>query len=225
MRSIGLVGCLLVAGYVVYALRTRGTPVLDLRLLRSGPFRAALLTMCTVGVLMYTQLTVLPLVVESRFGITGLARSLLAVSLGVGLLLSMARAGGLSDSWGPRRLVVAGGIGTALGFVVFAIVGAGWPLWAAMPLFVVIGLAFGCVAAPTFAYRVLQPEQAAQGTTAMFMAVQAFAAVGATVTGVVAGSGPELPVCPLFLGLAAVAAIAALLGSRLPGPPADPNAG
>ncbi|OYO11083.1 MFS transporter [Enemella evansiae] len=218
---LGLAGCLLLAGYVGHALRMSGTPVLDLRLLRSGPFRAALLAMCTVGVLMYTQLTVLPLVVEERFGITGLARSLLTVSLGVGLLLSMARAGGLSDSWGPRRLVVGGGIGTALGFGVFALVASSWPLWAAMLLFALIGLAFGCVAAPTFAsvYRTLQPEQAAQGTTAMFMAVQGFAAVGATVTGVVAGAGPELPVRPLFLGLAVVAAIAALLGGRLPGPP------
>lgn len=216
---IGLAGVLLLAAYAWYALRMRGVPVLDLRLLRGGPYRFALLAMCAVGVLMYTQLTILPFVVESRFGGTGLARSLLTVSLGVGLLLSMSRAGGLSDSWGPRRLVVGGGIGTAAGFVVFALTAAYLPLWAAMALFVLIGLAFGCIAAPTFAsvYRILAPEQAAQGTTAMFMAVQGFAAAGATITAAVTAGG-AVPLRPVFLGLAVVAAIAALLGSRLPGP-------
>jgi EmrB/QacA subfamily drug resistance transporter len=214
----GLIGAALLAGYLVHAPRSRVTPVLELRLLRIPAFAAALTGMAGVGFLMYSQLTMLPLLAESRFGQTGLGRGLLTAALGVGLVISMSNAGGWSDRVGPRPLVTTGAVVTSAGLATVAVVQASWPLGAVMAVFVVIGLGFGSVAAPTFAsiYRTLAPEVAAQGTTAMFIVVQLFASVGVTVMGLLIDDGMT-QTGTVFIVLAAVAAALAVNGLRLPG--------
>lgn len=214
----GAVGVALLTGYVWHALRTRRTPLLDLRLLRIGAFRAALLVMGGVGTMMFLQLSLLPVVAESRFGLTGLSQGLLTGSLGVGLLISMSRSGALSDEWGPRPLVVGGSVVTAAGFVVIGTVVGDSPLWLMMVLLLVTGLGFGCVAAPTFAsvYRTVGPDRVAQGTTAMFVVVQLFAAVGVTLTGLVLRSGVE-GAGRGYLLLAGIAVVAGVAALALPG--------
>jgi MFS family permease len=217
----GAVAVLMLAGYVVHALRTPRTPVLDLRLLRAPAFAAALLVMCIVGFVMFSLLSVLPLLAQDVFGRHGIARGVIVSALGVGLLLSMVNAARISDRTGPRPPVVLGSLLAAAGSATAAVVHDDWPLPAVLALFVVIGLGFGAVASPSFAsvYRTLPPEQAGQGTTALFIAVQLFASVGVTVMGVllerVTGS-----VFAVAFGVLAVALLgAALIGNRLPGRP------
>lgn len=216
----GGAGVVLLAGYVVHALTGRRPPVLDLRLLSNTAYRAALLVMCCVGTLMYLQLSLLPVIAESRYGLVGFAQGLLTGSLGLGLLLSMSNAGSLSDQWGPRRLVVGGSVISAIGFATVAAVLGAAPLWLVMALLLAIGLGFGCVAAPTFAsvYRTVGAAKAAQATTALFVAAQLFAAVGVTVTGLVLRRGAAAAATG-YLVLAAVAVVAGLLAVRLPGRP------
>lgn len=215
----GAIGVVLLGWYVVHALRSRTTPVLDLRLLRIPAFAAALLGMAGVGFLMYSQLTMLPLLAEARFGLTGVARGLLTAALGVGLVISMSNSGGWSDRVGPRPLVTAGAVVTAAGLATVALTQQTWPLAALMGVIAVVGLGFGCVAAPTFAsvYRTLTAESAAQGTTALFITVQLFASVGVTVMGGLIGPDGTVTFGTVFAVLAAVAIAAALNGLRLPG--------
>lgn len=218
---IATAGVLLLGGYVVHALRTTSTPVLDLRLLRIPAFAAALLVMCAVGFLMFSQLSVLPLLAEEQFGLHGIARGSITSALGIGLLFSMANAGRVSDRLGPRPLVVAGALVTAVGLGTVALVYESWPLPALLALYVVTGLGFGCVASPSFAsvYRILPVESAAQGTTALFIVVQLFASIGVTVMGLLLDLGGSAVFGTIFATLAATALFAAAIGSRLPGRP------
>ncbi len=220
--GLAVVGLALLLAYTAHALRTPVTPVLDLRLLRTPAFAAALLTMCAVGFLMFSQLSVLPVLAAEQFGLHGVARGAITSALGVGLLFSMANAGRLSDKLGPRPLVVTGAVVTALGLGVVAFVYDFLPLPALLALYVVIGLGFGSVAAPSFAsvYRALPAEDAPQGTTALFIVVQLFASVGVTVMGLLLDRGGPEVFGTVFAVISVTAAVAAVVGSRLPGRPA-----
>lgn len=219
--SLAFVGAALLGAYVVHALRTTRVPVLDLRLLRTPAFAAALLVMCAVGFIMFSQLSTLPLLAQKQFDLHGIARGAITSALGIGLLASMVNAGRVSDRIGPQRIVVVGGLVTALGLGTVAMVYDAWPLPALLALYVVVGLGFGCVASPSFAsvYRTLPAESAAQGTTALFVVVQLFASVGVTVMGLLLDRGGSDVFRTVFVILAATALVAALFGSKLPGRP------
>lgn len=133
----------------------------------------------------------------------------------------MVNAGRLSDKVGPRPLVVTGSLVTAVGLGTVSLVWESLPLAALLAFYVVIGLGFGSVAAPSFAsvYRTLAPESAAQGTTALFIVVQLFASIGVTVMGLLLDRGGADIYGTVFLILAVTALVAALVGTRLPGRP------
>lgn len=112
----GGVGVLLLVLYVPYALRLRGRPpALDLRLFARKGFGASLGIMSLVGLVMFAQLTSLPLFAAERFDLTGLQQGVLVSALGLGLLISMSAGGRLSDSVGARPLVMAGSAVTLVG--------------------------------------------------------------------------------------------------------------
>jgi MFS family permease len=222
--SGALIGVSAVAGaglllaYARHALTTSARPAFDLRLLRRPGFAAALVVMGLVGLIMYSMLTALPVFGADRYHLTGLDQGVLVCALGVGLLVSMSTAGRLSDRTGPRPLVRGGALVTAAGLLTFVLVQDRPALPLLMLLFVLVGLGFGGAAAPTFAsvYRLLPPPEQAQGTTALFMAVQFSASLGVTVLGVLRGRAPgDWPVL-LFLGLTMAAVLIAALAGRLP---------
>ncbi|WP_353649239.1 MFS transporter [Nakamurella sp. A5-74] len=218
---VGAFGAMVLVGYVVHALTTTRSPVLDLRLLSTPSFAAALVGMAGVGFLMYSQLTIYPLLAESRFQLTGLGRGLLTAALGLGLIVSMSNAGSWSDRIGPRRIVTVGGLITTVGFGVLAITAHLLPLWASMTVTLVVGLGFGSVASPMFAsvYRILPQARIAQGTTALFIVVQLFASAGVTVMGLLIGPDGAPPFATVFAILAATALAIAVNALRLPGRP------
>ncbi|GLY26948.1 hypothetical protein Kisp02_03130 [Kineosporia sp. NBRC 101731] len=121
---VGGLGALLLATYVPYAARISRegrSPALDLRLLARPGFGASTAVMGLVGLVMFAQLTALPLFAAQRFGLTGLRQGVLVSALGLGLLVSMSAGGRLSDSVGARPLVMGGAAVTfaaVLGFVV-----------------------------------------------------------------------------------------------------------
>lgn len=216
-----IAGLVLLAGYLRHALADIPAPVLDLRLLRIPAYSAALAVMSMVGFTMYSQLTVLPIFLESAHRMAGLSRGLLVTALGVGLMISMANSARLSDRVGPRPLVRVGSVLTAAGFAVFVLVHDNWPVPALVGLFVLIGLSFGAVASPTFAsvYRAVPASKSAQGTTALFIAVQIFASVGVTVIGLVLARSQGDPFGLLFVILAGAMVVVAVLSMLLPGRP------
>lgn len=212
-------GFALLGGYVRHALHAVRPPALDLRLLSRREFAASLAVMAFVGLIMFSQLTALPLFAESRHDLHGIAQGVLVSALGLGLVVSMTAGGRISDRTGPRPLVRTGSLVTAAGLAAFAIWHDSLPLPVAFALFVGVGLGFGFTAAPTFAgvYRVLPPADQPQGTTALFMTVQFSASVGVAVLGLLQARVPGAWPTVLY-GIAAAAAVTInALGRLLPG--------
>jgi EmrB/QacA subfamily drug resistance transporter len=210
-----VVGLTLLGLYVRHALTTKRTPALDLRLLSRPGFAATLTVMGLVGLIMYSQLTSLPIYAETHHYVRGL----LVSALGVGLLASMTLGGRISDRTGPRPLVRAGSLVTAAGLATFAVWHDQLSLPALFALFVAVGLGFGLTASPTFAsaYRTLPQAEQPQGTTALFMTVQLTASLGVTLLGVLQTRTPEHWITILFTVLTAAALTICALSRFLPG--------
>ncbi|WP_207836645.1 MFS transporter [Williamsia soli] len=210
-----ILGVALLAGYVVHALGA-DKPVIDLRMIaRSRGYAASLGVMAAVGVLMYSQLVMLPELARNEFGRSGAMGGIIVASLGVGLLFGMSVSGAVSDRTGPRPLVTGGALLTAGLFAVVAVVIDSIALPYLMIIYVGIGVTFGAVASPTFSnvYRVVPADAVPQATTSLFITVQLAAAGGATLMGVLLSGSTNWTLN--FGILAAVAAVAGLIGVLL----------
>lgn len=220
-----VVGLLLLVAYTRHARRAL-TPLLDLRLLRLPSFAAALGVMSTVGLIMYTQISVLPVMAQRDLGLAAAWVGLPVAVLGIGLMVSMTLAGRASDVVGPRVLVRSGAGVTAVAAVLVALGHGAWPVPLVLALVLLLGLGFGAVASPTFAsvYRVLPAASVAQGTAALFIVTQLFASAGVTVVGLLTATSPAAG-RSAYLLVAALAAVALLIARLLPGRPAggDPT--
>ncbi|ALJ20870.1 DHA2 family efflux MFS transporter permease subunit [Microbacterium sp. No. 7] len=217
-------GLALLAGYVVHALRSP-SPLLDLRLLRIPSFAAALGVMSVVGLVMYTQLTVLPVLAERALGLDPAWRTAPVAVLGAGLMVSMTVAGRLSDTFGPRTLVRTGAIVTAAASVLVALGHATWGLVPVLLLVGAAGLGFGAIASPAFAsvYRVLPKRSVGQGTAALFIVVQLFASAGVTIVGFLTAAAAD-PAGIAYALIAVLALAVAVAASLLPGPMSERDA-
>ncbi len=215
MAGIGLL-----VWYVVRAGRVP-RPVIDLRLLRRRGFASSVGVMAFVGFLMYAQLVALPLYAGDVHDLSGTAQGVLVTALGAGLLVSMATAARRSDAVGPRRLVGPGALVTTTGLGLFTVIQADAGIGVLVALFVVVGLGFGAVAAPTFSsvYRTVPAAYTGQATTTLFIVVQTAASFGVTVIGLMVARLGVDAYGPLFAVLSAAALVIAALSRLLPGPP------
>lgn len=213
-------GVILLALYVVHALRTPVAPVLDIRMIAtSRGYAASLGVMATVGFIMYSQLVLLPQLARTEFDLDGAMSGIIVASLGVGLLFGMSVSGAVSDRTGPRPLVTGGALLTAglLVLVAFTVDSIALPVL--MIVYVFIGVGFGSIASPTFSnvYRVVPADAVPQATTSLFMTVQLAAAGGATVMGLLLSEGSTRWTLN-FVIIAAAAAAAGCIGQLLPSP-------
>ncbi|MBO9627563.1 MAG: DHA2 family efflux MFS transporter permease subunit [Microbacterium sp.] len=215
--AIVLAGVILLALYVRHALRV-AEPLVDIRLLRIPSFAAALGIMSVVGLVMYTQLAVLPILAQRSFGLPPLWQALPVAVLGGGLLVSMTLAGRLSDSIGPRILVRGGAAVTAVTAALIAIGHQSWPMGVVLVLVGILGLGFGSIASPTFAslYRVLPKASIGQGTAALFIMLQLFASTGVTVVGFLTEASAN-PATSAYVVIAGAAAVVTAAASLMPG--------
>jgi EmrB/QacA subfamily drug resistance transporter len=216
------VGVSLLAWYVVRSLRV-ARPVIDVRMFAGAGFASSVGVMALVGFLMYSQLVALPLYARDVHGLTGIGAGVLVTALGAGLLVSMALSARRSDVVGPRRLAGPGALVTAVALAVFAAVHDTASVGALVVVFVIVGLGFGAVAAPTFSsvYRTVAPDRAAQATTTLFIVVQTSASFGVTIIGLLLARLGVDAFGPLAVILTVVAVLIALLSRLLPGPPAQ----
>lgn len=128
-----LAGVLLLAAFAAHAPRS-GRPLIDLRLFRDRAFAASSALMFLTGLAMFASMLLLPLYFQQVRGATVVAAGLLLVPQGIGSLLARG-AGALTDRIGPRPVVLAAIVVTALGTLPFALSGPhanGWLLGAAL---------------------------------------------------------------------------------------------
>lgn len=184
-------GALLLAGYVVHALRTRREPIIDLRLLRVRSFAAATCLLFLAGLSMFGAMLLLPLYYQQVRGESVLAAGLLLAPQGLGSLLPRTVAGRLTDCIGPRRVVLAGIALTVLGTVPYALGGAhtSEALLGASLVVRGAGLAAVTIAVMAAAYEGLGPDQVAHASTMTRIFQQLGGSFGAAVLAVILERG------------------------------------
>jgi EmrB/QacA subfamily drug resistance transporter len=119
-----LAGAVLLAAFAVHALRTRGAPLVDLRLFRSRAFTGTSVLMFLAGLSIYGAMLIIPLYFQQARGYSALAAGLLLVPQGIGSILPRTIVGRLTDKLGPRPVSVAGIVLTIIGTIPFALAGA-----------------------------------------------------------------------------------------------------
>jgi MFS family permease len=138
---------------VVFTLRTlrTGDPLVDLRLFRVSSFTVSTVLQFLFGFVLYGAMLILPLYFQQVRGRDALEAGMLLAPQGIGVLAIRGFAGGLSDRYGARWIVVAGLLVTAVGSLPFALLGATADQWLLIASLVVRGVGLGAVTIPVTA--------------------------------------------------------------------------
>lgn len=122
-------GALLLAAYVVHALRTPHQPIIDLRLFSTRWFRTLAAIMVVYGAFFFGAVYLFPLYFQQARGHTALQAGMDVAPHGIGMLLMLFLGGKLADKLGPRPAML-GGLGVlTVGTLVFTQLPADPPLW------------------------------------------------------------------------------------------------
>jgi EmrB/QacA subfamily drug resistance transporter len=180
-------GAVLLAGFVVHALRTRHQPLIDLRLFRLPAFTGAGSLLFLAGLSLYGALLLLPLYYQQVRGASPLVAGLLMLPQGVGSLLPRIAAGRLTDAIGPRPVVLAGVVLAALGTVPFALAGPRTSELLLGAALVVRGAGLGTatIAVMAGAFQDVVPDKVPDASSATRILQQLGGAFGAAVVAVV----------------------------------------
>ncbi|MFL6118821.1 MDR family MFS transporter [Actinophytocola sp.] len=179
------IGVVLLAGFVVRALRTPD-PLIDLRLFGIRSFGAANALLFMSGLALFGVLFLLPLFYQQLRGTDVVVTGLLLAPQGLGSLLARA-AGPLVDRLGPRPVVVVSLALSAAGIVPFALADAHTSEWVLAPALVVLGVGLSAVniAVLVGAYRDLSGEQIPHASSTTRIMQQLGGAFGTAVLAVI----------------------------------------
>lgn len=118
-------GLLVMAAFILYALNTRISPVLDLHLFQSRNFSATSVLLFMSGIITNGGMLLLPLFYQQVRGESVLYAGLMLIPQGVGMLLTRTQMGKLTDRIGARPIVMVSLIITAVGTLPFAFADSG----------------------------------------------------------------------------------------------------
>lgn len=118
-----IIGAVLMAAYVVYALNTKREPALNVRLFKSVNFSASNILLFISGITTNGALLMLPLYYQEVRGASALSAGLWLLPQGIGMLLTRGWAGKAADRDGSRNIVLMSLAATAIGTIPFAFAG------------------------------------------------------------------------------------------------------
>ncbi|TJZ52940.1 DHA2 family efflux MFS transporter permease subunit [Streptomyces piniterrae] len=146
-----LLGAALVVAFVIRALTARD-PLIDLRLLRHGPFGSAAATLALFVCGYFGSMLLLPLYYQVVRGQSATGAGLLGIPQVVTTGITMQFAGRLVDKVAPRRLIMSGVALAATGFLAFTTqVAADTPYAVLLAALAVMGIGVGMTMMPTMA--------------------------------------------------------------------------
>ncbi len=119
-----IIGVVLMAAYVVYALNTRREPALNVRLFKSVNFSASNILLIFSGIITNGTLLMLPLYYQEVRGASALSAGLWLLPQGIGMLLTRSWAGKTADRDGSRNIVLMSLAAIAIGTIPFAFANA-----------------------------------------------------------------------------------------------------
>jgi EmrB/QacA subfamily drug resistance transporter len=230
-----IAGLVLLAAFVVWALRRKAHALIDVRLLKHWPLASSSLLLFLSGISLYGAMLLLPLYFQQLRGTTVLVAGLLLIPQGLGTLASRSLAGRLSDAMGARWLVVAGFLIVLLGTMPFAFADAHTNEWWLMAALFVRGLGLGVVTIPLMAlgFRDLERSDVPDASIITRIASQVGGSFGAAVlvvilAGSAAGASSAAGLSSAFqqsfwwaIGFAAVGVLISLVLPGRPPAPAD----
>jgi EmrB/QacA subfamily drug resistance transporter len=183
-------GVVLLATFLLRALRMSGTGVIDVQLFRVRSFSAASVLMFGSGLSMYGALLLLPLYYQQLRGYSALDAGLLMAPQGIGSLLPRMFAGKMTDRMGPRPVVLAGMALAALGTVPFIFAGPHTNLvWLSLVLVVRgAGLSSATISMMAGAFVGLPREKVPDASSATRIIQQVGASFGTGVLAVILAS-------------------------------------
>ena len=118
-----IIGVVLMAAYVIYALNTKREPALNVRLFKSVNFSASNILLFISGITTNGVLLILPLYYQEVRGVSALSAGLWLLPQGIGMLLTRGWAGKAADRDGSRNIVLMSLAATAIGTIPFAFAG------------------------------------------------------------------------------------------------------
>ncbi|MFD8492855.1 MDR family MFS transporter [Amycolatopsis sp. NPDC059657] len=180
-----IAGFVFLAGYVVHALRTERTPLLDVKLFAGKGFALAGINTFLLGAALYSSMLLLPLYFMQVRGLSPLAAGLMLAPQALGTALVAAPSGKLTDRHGPRAIVLAGILLTIAGTVPFVLSGVGDVVLIVALL--VRGIGLGAIVPPNVAatYTSVDRSQAPAATSARTVLNRIGGSVGTAVLAVI----------------------------------------
>ncbi|CAO5161385.1 MFS transporter, DHA2 family, multidrug resistance protein [Frankia sp. AiPs1] len=215
--SIAL-GLVLLIGFVVHALRTRGA-LLDLRLFRDKTFTVASVATFVIGAMLFGALFLLPLYYQVARGDSASHAGLLLAPQGLGAMISMAIGGRVADRRGPRAVVPLGMLLSLLGSLAFTQLDGHTNTGLLTGALFVRGLGFGAAMMPAMAaaYATLAPSAVPRATTTLNILQR----VGGSLATALVAVELQHAIAHRLPGVTGGSALAESAGVKLPGPIAD----
>ena len=163
-----IIGVVLMASYVVYALNTKREPALNVRLFKSVNFAASNILLMLQGIIMSGVLLMLPLYYQEARGASALYAGLWLLPQGIGMLLTRGWAGRTADRGGARNIVLLSLAAIVIGTLPFALAGPDTSLILLAAALLIRGAGLGglFIAIMASAYIGLPREQAPHASTA-----------------------------------------------------------
>lgn len=224
--TIVVTGAMLLIAYVWYALTTPD-PLIDLRLLTIPTFRAGVLGGFLFRMGLGAGPFLLPLLFQNGFGMTPFQSGMMTFATGVGAMFMKTQAAAILRRWGYRRVLIVNALVSSVFTAVPAFYTDATPVLLITGLFLIGGLSRSLqfTSINTIAYADLPPEKLSRGTSFAAVGQELSGSVGVTVAALGLEvmqrlhGGSQIDTThfpPVFLMIAALAALSALIFWRLP---------
>ncbi|MFE9664760.1 DHA2 family efflux MFS transporter permease subunit [Streptomyces sp. NPDC005955] len=142
------VGSVMLAGFLVHGLRTRGTPLVDPRLFSRPPFGAAALSLVVLGASVFGTMFLLPLYFQTARDLSAWEAGMLLAPQGLGAVAGSVLVNRAIDKVAPRSLVVIGIALILVGTVPFTQLGHEPPDLVIVAALAVRGFGMAMISAP-----------------------------------------------------------------------------
>ncbi|MFD7548827.1 MDR family MFS transporter [Streptomyces sp. NPDC059816] len=141
-------GSVMLAGFLVHGLRTRGTPLVDPRLFSRPPFGAAALSLVVLGASVFGTMFLLPLYFQTARDLSAWEAGMLLAPQGLGAVAGSVLVNRAIDKVAPRSLVVIGIALILVGTVPFTQLGHEPPDLVIVAALAVRGFGMAMISAP-----------------------------------------------------------------------------
>jgi len=189
LSAIISVGAVLVAAFVAYQLRLQktGSPLMDLRTLKSKTFATTLLLMSAAFMAFLGTMILLPLYLQDLRGLSAMQTGALVMPGGIVMGLLGPRVGRLYDRLGSRPLVIPGSMVMVAALFALSRVGAETPFWLILAEHVVLMVSLATIFTPVFTLGLsaLSQDLYSHGSSILGTLQQVAGAVGTAVLVVV----------------------------------------